>query len=574
MHAKHGPVWADEPRPALVLQTFAINFGLPILYLTVPHAARPWLYRARLLVAGAVAVLNVAMARHTAPTNLAVAYAVGLAASWGTIWVFAALVFLRPQFDAERVERRLRPPRPSSSSSSPVSARRITSGIMVAPSLVDLASSPTTYSTALASSPTAMSVSNGHTFNSHALNGHAAANGTSPVLKSRRRKSVRFVVPPDDDVACSLVEHEYFWQAFPADAPFGTRLGWAFDYYMAWRGTGWSWAISCVPRFDHPAEPLSEELVKLDSIPLVSHAGYRRHAKNDQFVWDRLCNIAIAYLILDFCAVFMTKDRYFDTGLHDSPPPLYLSAIFPALPPSVLYIYRMTLGFVGMLSALTAVLSADQLSRRGLARAFAGGVSSDLWQYSDNFGSFSQLLDHGLAGFWGRYWHQTFRVGYTAPSKWLIRRGWLPARRSAVTGLVASACAFLLSGTMHASGSATMQRHTRPWMAFAFFALAWVGVVLQFVLCELLRRPIAASPPAARRAGNMLFVLAWMYATCWAFEDDLSRSGLWGFEPIPYSPLRAMGFGESGDEAFRWGGCSFVAWHAGKRWWDSGPAVL
>ncbi|KAL8419791.1 hypothetical protein RB594_002813 [Gaeumannomyces avenae] len=549
MHAKHGPAWADEPRPALVLQTLAVNFGLPILYLAVPHAARPWLYRARLLVAGAVAVLNVVMARRTASQNLVVAYAVGLVASWGTIWVFAALVFLRPQFDAERVERRLRPPRPSSSSSSPVSARRVLSGIMVAPSPTDLASSPVACSTALASFSTAMSVTNGH-----ALNGHAAANGPSPVLKSRRRKS-----------------------AFPADAPFVTRLGWAFDYYMAWRGTGWNWAISCLPKFDRPAEPLSEELVKLDSIPLVSHAGYRRHAKNDEFVCARLCNIAIAYLVLDFCAVFMTKDGYFNTGRHDSPPPLYLSSTFPALPPSVLYIYRMILGFLGMLSALTAVFSADQLLRRGLARAFAGGVSSDLWQYPDNFGSFGQLLDHGLAGFWGRYWHQSFRVGYTAPPKWLIRRGWLAARRSsAATGLAASACAFLLSGTMHASGSATMLRHTRPWMAFAFFALAWVGVLLQLALCALLRRlrPAAAAPPAARRAGNLLFVLAWMYATCWAFEDDLSRSGLWRFEPVPYSPLRAVGLGEPGDEAFRWAGCSFVAWHVGKHWWDSGPAIL
>ncbi|KAL8360047.1 hypothetical protein RB598_008399 [Gaeumannomyces tritici] len=579
MHAKHGPAWADEPRPALVLQTLAVNFGLPILYLAVPHAARPWLYRARLLVAGAVALLNVVMARRTAPQNLAVAYAVGLVASWGTIWVFAALVFLRPQFDAERVERRLRPPRPSSSSSSPISARRVSSGIMVAPPPADLASSPVACSTALASFSTAMSVTNGHASNGHALNGHAAANGPSPVLKSRRRKSVRFVVPPDDDVARALVEYDYFWQAFPADAPFVTRLGWAFDYYMAWRGTGWNWAISCLPKFDRPAEPLSGELVKLDSIPLVSHAGHWRHAKNDEFFRARLCNIAIAYLVLDFCAVFMTKDGYFNTGLHDSPPPLYLSSMFPALPPSVLYIYRMILGFLGMLSALTAVFSADQLLRRRLARAFAGGVSSDLWQYPDNFGSFDQLLDHGLAGFWGRYWHQSFRVGYTAPSKWLIRRGWLPARRSsAATGLAASACAFLLSGAMHASGSATMLRHTRPWMAFAFFALAWVGVLLQLALCALLRRlrpaAAAAGPPAARRAGNLLFVLAWMYATCWAFEDDLSRSGLWRFEPVPYSPLRAVGLGEPGDEAFRWAGCSFVAWHVGKHWWDSGPAIL
>lgn len=488
----------------------------------------------------------------------------------------------------------------------------------MAPSPVDLVSSPTAaaaYTSALDSSPTGMSMSmsnshasNGHACNGHDSNGHAAANGVSPALKSRRRrrKSVRFVVPPDDDIARGLIEHEYFWQAFPADSPFGTRLGWAFDYYMAWRGAGefnsastsrklcirslpptspqthvflipgWNWAISCLPRFDRPAEPLSGELVKLDSIPLVSHAGYRRLTSHGQFVWVRLRNVALAYLVLDLCAILMIKDRYFNTGLHDSPPPLYLSAMFPSLPPPTLYVYRMIIGFVGMLAALTAVFSADQLVRRGLARAFGGGsgVRGELWQYPDLFGSFGQMLEHGLAGFWGRYWHQTFRVGFTAPSKWLIRRGWLPARRSALTGLVASACAFFLSGLMHASGAATMPRPTRPGMAFAFFLLAWVGIVLQLALCSLLRRPIAASPLAVRRAGNMLFVLAWMYATCWTFEDDLSRSGLWTFEPVPYSLLRAMGFGEPGDDPARWRGSSYTTWHVGKHWWDSGPAFV
>ncbi|KLU87766.1 hypothetical protein MAPG_06759 [Magnaporthiopsis poae ATCC 64411] len=254
MHVKDpsspAPAWAEEPRPVLILQCIAFNFALPILYIALPHTTRPWLYRARLVVAAAVAVHNVVMARRSVATNVAVAYAIGLFASWSTIWAFAALVFLRPQFDAERVERRPRPPRPSSSSSScssPVLGRRVSGGIMVAPSPVfDLVSSPTAaYTSALdSSSPTGMSNGHGHPSNGHACNGNgsngytAAANGASPVLKSRRRKSVRFVVPPDDDVARGLIEDEYFWQAFPADAPFGTRLGWAFDYYMAWRGAG------------------------------------------------------------------------------------------------------------------------------------------------------------------------------------------------------------------------------------------------------------------------------------------------------------------------------------------------
>ena len=57
-------------------------------------------------------------------------------------------------------------------------------------------------------------------------------------LPGRRRKSVRFTLPPDEDVARSLEDHEYYWQAFPAAAGFWERFGWALDLSMAWRGSG------------------------------------------------------------------------------------------------------------------------------------------------------------------------------------------------------------------------------------------------------------------------------------------------------------------------------------------------
>lgn len=104
------------------------------------------------------------------------------------------------------------------------------------------------YSSALSSSGVEKGngVSNGTTNGITNCKTNGATNGTTngdgsarPLLK-RRRKSVRFLVPPDEDIAESLFNNdmEYYWQAFPEDARFRERLSWAYDYYTSWRGSG------------------------------------------------------------------------------------------------------------------------------------------------------------------------------------------------------------------------------------------------------------------------------------------------------------------------------------------------
>lgn len=195
------------------------TFILPTLYLAFPHTQRPWLYRARFLVVAAVVALNLDMMRDTSSTNMALAYGVGLVASWGIVWSLTILVWMRPQFEAERVERR---PKSTITTTSAAAGSTATTTTTVTP--------PRPASRAGGGGPACLI--SGHS--SMRSNGHASP-GT------RRRKSVRFDLPPDADVARSLDHFEYYWQAYPADSPFLTRLGWAADLCLAWRGSGKTW---------------------------------------------------------------------------------------------------------------------------------------------------------------------------------------------------------------------------------------------------------------------------------------------------------------------------------------------
>ena len=50
------------------------------------------------------------------------------------------------------------------------------------------------------------------------------------------------------------------------------------------------------------------------------------------------------------------------------------------------------------------------------------GLPSDAWSphvLPEYFGSFSTVLDHGVGGIWGRWWHQHMRVMSSAPGAWI-----------------------------------------------------------------------------------------------------------------------------------------------------------
>ncbi|KAH9902029.1 membrane bound O-acyl transferase family-domain-containing protein [Xylariomycetidae sp. FL2044] len=629
-------VQAGTTQPFLVPLYFLGVWVVPTLYLAIPHRSRPWLYRARWAVLAFVVAFHLYQVRYAKSHNFASAYGVGLLAAWATIWNFTLLVWTRPQWEARRVEVRRRKGRGQSVDNAHEGSATTSS------SSPESASNGRVRDHDHPQEPTPSPAATGAEVNERAPDDHLrdrksrredASGHHQEKLKNSKEKENEEeqeeqralaaikafksqcgtenahhpeqnpTAAVDLDELAEKQEFEYYWQDYPENASFWTRLDWSFDIVSSFRLTGWNWAIPCLPPYEPPPSHGDYQLPLEYTLPHRSKQGYTRTLSLRKLVFQRLfVNIVPAYLVVDLCAVLMTQDPYFVLGPDESaafpgsgsgeshyypPLPPHLAA----LSPPVLHLQRTLLGFLGVYSALQLVFNAGALALALLCRPFLG-FRAHPWHLPTMGGSFAAgVLDRGLAGFWGVWWHQTFRFGFAAPTRWLLRRGYLgrgPGTRAATTTtttLVGALVAFAQSGLLHAAGSYTTVPPTRPWMPPLFFLLSGLGALLQTFLARslvVLRRWVVSSPPPPpprwlRRAGNLAFVVAWLVATSWALLDDFGRCGLFLFEPVPYSVARAAGLGDPRDRrVWRYDAEMAPRWFEGRtwwRWWESGVGI-
>ncbi|KAK1987931.1 membrane bound O-acyl transferase family-domain-containing protein [Colletotrichum cereale] len=506
-------VAAGEARPFVLPYNIFATFIVPILYMTIPHTKRPWLYHARWLVLAFIIIFNLDIMRDTSSTNMSMSYVVGLSAFWGILFNLTMLVFSAPQFDYERVVRRkVKKPASSSISSKPSSR---------------------------ASSP-----------NSSGLRKRAG---------SKRRRPARVTAPE-----VNLDEYKYHWQAYPENGTFLERLSWVIDLYTNFRGVGWSWAVPSVPSPAPPERPGTGEMVKMDTIPLKTFVGCHTYKDEKEFLQRKLIPVGISYLLLDIFKVTVMEDPYFILGSSSLPLPPHLTV----LPSWTVSVYRHAAVISVIYAALVMVFGVHDLFQYYvLSKIFP--MRGELWQYSTVFGSFNQILDRGLAGFWGSWWHQTFRHAFSAPVNFAVEQGHLK-RGARSTKMVGVLVAFLLSGLLHASGSASSIPETKWWKPALFFWLSGVGVFVQQVFCTTLKPQISRLPRVLRRLGNLLFVFLWLHVTVRPLVDDFAQTGLWLMEPVPVSFVRALGFGRGEVSWWKPDMEAIGHWHTGQHWWDSG----
>ncbi|ETS04400.1 hypothetical protein M419DRAFT_73557 [Trichoderma reesei RUT C-30] len=508
-------------KPLLLPWCLLGPFVVPALWLAVPHRRRTWFYRTRWLAMALVVWSNVYHLRYVSSANMACAYAAGLASTWGTILSLNLLVWTRPQFDAARV-------------------RRVKKGD-------DLAR--------VAGSDDA----------DNSNHGQGDGNGSATGLRTRKI----LLKSSEKDSAQQQEGYEYIWEPYPSAGGFLERLAWTTDLILSFRGAGWNWSVSSLPRPQIPLQISHGDKVDIVSIPKVSRSGYKRHHTTSEFVRDRLAKVVLLYLVLDFLSVYMVKDPYFILG------PDHKGYMLPPhlrnLPPWLLLAYREAFCLAGVYSAIEAVFAVSDLVQYWLASRFYPSRAA-LFQFASTFGSFEQVLDRGLAGWWGGLWHQTFRMQFSAPATYLVREGYL-RRGTPLASVVAALVSFAQSGVLHASGSLTSVPQTRPWRAPAFFFLQMVGVLLQGLAAWLLRGHVREMPRVVRRAGNLAFALVWLYSTAGLFMDDLSSTGLWTVEPVPVSLFRFLGFGFEGDHWWRWDRDHLPKVHIGETWWQTGIAL-
>lgn len=305
--------------------------------------------------------------------------------------------------------------------------------------------------------------------------------------------------------------------------------------------------------------------MSLKGMPIVSRSGYQRSLTQAEFVWTRIRNVTVMYILLDFLAVFLIKDPYFMYGPDHG---LELPPLLSRLPPWLLLLYREFFSLGGIYAPIQAIFNLHDLYQF-FAFSPLFPARGELWQYTSIFGSFSHVLDRGLAGWWGSWWHQTFRLQFVAPAKYLIDHGYLN-KKTLLTQVITMYISFFQSGLLHAAGSVSCMRDTKIWRSPCFFLLQPPGIVLQLAVNHTIDRYLPGTPRRLRQAFNLVSSLAWLYLTAPFFTDDIASTGLWLLEPVPISPLRWLGFGHPNDHWWRWNRELFPTWHSDKSWWKSG----
>lgn len=505
------------------------SFGvyLALAYLLLPPTQSRAVFYARYPVFAFLIYWSLKAARECRSATVAVGYGIGLLDAWSILWIASLIIFNDARGEFRRIEYAER-----------VEGADDTSG----------------EATRQEGDP---------------------APGSSLDEKGLRYRRPNGSVPhsePDTRSPATVTEsaaspRTYAWQPLPRSFP--QRLNWVCDLVSNLRGLGWSHRVASVP--SPPPSVLKSLHPSPKPTPATLPIGISRYPTARAAVRNNLITLCFGYLALDAIKVTMLADPYF-WGLTSSPPPSYLPTLITSSP-VLTRTYRLILSLAGAYAALQFIFALAAPFFIGILGPRYLGLRAEPWQYPDHYGSYSTVFRKGLAGWWGAWWHQTFRFAFEAPQKWMVRTlGWDErGMKAKMLGLVV---AFTCSGCLHAAGSSTIWPPTRPLRGpFTFFVLQPVGIVVQMGATVALKRMGIRDrlPGWARGVGNFVAVHVWFYYTAPFLTDDFARGGIWLFEPIPVSLLRGMGWGLEGEGWWCWKG-KRVGWYSGRRWWQSGVA--
>lgn len=340
------------------------------------------------------------------------------------------------------------------------------------------------------------------------------------------------------------------WESMPHG--FLQRFDWVFDLLTSLRGLNWSW------KFTEKLPPPGEIV-----------AQYQPPSRRT--LWSSLSRILLLSFCLDIIKVAMMVDPYF-WGLAGYPPLQKFS--MPLIYWFVISTYRSLLSFAAIYVAVLWIYALVPLVCVHFLGPDLIGVRGEEWMYPSVNGNFSAVLQGGLQGFWGKWWHQLFRLSLDAAGSWATDQTQV-GKTSTLAWLLRLIVAFAMSGFVHACGSYTLWPDTRPLRPFIFFIIQPIGIGSQILLAHLLQRHGITVQlwRRSRCAANLIFALTWLSMTFPLLADDFARGGLWLAEPLPISPLRALGAIQGERLWWCWQG-QWGKWHTGDTWWQSGFAIF
>lgn len=473
---------------------------------------------------------------YTKAYTMATGFGIGVVYSWGLIWAATLLIFTRPKQDFCRIERRepLVPP-----------SDRLMTGELQEDYKVNQSL---------------------RTIDSKVFKRDSA-------IKSRSRNNP---TPSSTKARPRLTQYgECGWYSYPTTHLL-ERVDWVLDIGSNFRGVGWNWKISGLPSLPASVQyQLGMDTKGNIKDNTTARSGIRRIDSKAELMRHNIWLFVSGYVLVDLILTLSHYDPYF-WALFDRPPPSYLpiclqqSGVF-------LRTYRSFATMAIVWFALQTVFALGPLFFVGVLGPKLIGVRGEPWFYPDHYGNYSIVFDRGLAGWWGSWWHQTFRYGFESGGKWLCDCLSLD-KKSKKGRAVQVITAFTLSGCLHAAGSYSMLGDTWPLGSFLFFFFQSFGLMAELILKSTLKGigVTNITPSRVQQAINFICVHVWFYYTAHLLTDDWARGGIWLAQPLPFSIFRGLGMGVEGERFYCWAwreGSRHSWWHADNSWLKTGIAL-
>ena len=485
----------------------AMGPNLLVAYLLLPPTKSKFVYYARYPLFALIIYLSVDSTLYCRSSMVTMGYGIGLLNAFAVLWSAALLIWGDARADLKRIEEH-----DATDESRPITdqAKGVTSG---------------------------------------------AEQNADGDLKARRADGEA----KDSSGSTSLIESTdssdsskrvtYVWQSLPST--FKHRLDWVCDLVSNFRGLRWNHQLSGLP----PPPPHIQSSLQDPSIPPPDA---RSHLTRMDLIQRDLLNFLLVFIALDILKAITLRDPYF-WGL---PPSIPSPFPYPRL-------VRTALSLSFVYASLLAIFLLSPLFFGVLLGPNNIGQHAWPWLYPPFFGSPIQVYRKGIAGFWAGWWHQLFRYSFDQAGEFAGKlTGWEKETQKGL--LLRVLVAFAWSGILHGCASYATLGDTKPIQgSFLFFMLQPLGMVAQRAVSGWMRSVGVRDwiPAWLRGVGNLAVMAVWCYYVGPLVADDFAATGIWLYEPLPISPIRAL----RGEGLWRWGG-RWVRWYSADRWWRSGLA--